>query len=200
MPCSAALGCGPSCQCGGACGCGGGFGGHQARRRYPAIEQTLKAYIAQQTKDGRYFYISPALNTGRVQSSFGDATGWSGATGEWDTNSADPMANPLDLSISGVAQAIGDYMAGVWGGSPPDVSMLPPNGGWGGVSASWAPAVTAAGAPTAALPPALQTPVVRAASQDLFGNPVAPWIVGGAAALLLVTLLLPSKGRRRRAA
>lgn len=199
------LGCGPG-GCG--CGCGGGFAS-APHRHYPKIEGALRSYIDQQMRDGRYFYINPALNTSALKSkTFGDAGSGTDA---------------LSTGVSDTATSIGDFFSNIW------QSVVPPGftttqdshgvtGSWDAPPASpyWftsgqptptppqAPAYPYQAPPTysgplSTLPPALVPQVTQAAHDDLFGLPVASWIIGGAAALLLVVLATSPRSGRRRA-
>lgn len=173
----------------GDCGCGcNGFGAAGLpARRYPAIEQTLRDYIAAKSATGQYFYLTPQLNTAKVrQSTFGDVT----------VLSTDPTSDP----ITSAASDIGGFFSNLWGNAtPPDLTSLVDSAG------NWLPGVqgpaSSSNSPVATLPTDITAPVASAAKTDLFGNPLSPWIIGGAAALLLVVgvaAAMPAKGGRRR--
>jgi hypothetical protein len=195
------LACGPG-GCG--CGCNGsGMGASNAtghRRRYPKIEATLKSYIAQQLKDGRYFYINPSLNSSVIKNSaFGDAV----------------VGDPVSTAVSTVASSVGDFLSGIWGAVAPTGFSTTQDAN--GVTGTWTSAADSpywfvpgqgsstppttpsvpANNPVSTLPAALQPQVTQAAANDLYGVPVSGWLIGGAAALLLVTLISSPRRRRR---
>lgn len=202
------------------CGCGcSGFGAAPGRR-YPAIEQTLRTYIAGKRAAGQYYWISPQLNTAADrQATFGDAPGDGGASASWSygptadqfssdtgsgsTSSPGPFINLPD-PVAAAATSIGNFFSNLWGNTPPASSgvTMDPNG----VTGSWDYTVSGPASTSApivnSLPSDLKPQVAGAAQSDLFGNPLSPWIIGGAAALLLVVGLAsvasPRKSGRRR--
>jgi len=167
---SVTFGCGQ----GGSCSCGQGFGSARRHKRYPAIEGALKAYIDQQLKENRYFFLTPDLNSSKVAPS-----SFSGVT------FLDPGTDPLSNDIAALASDLGDAFGQWWGTSPPS------GGAWNDqAQPPW----------LSNLPAPVQAPVTRAAAQDLFGVPVSGWLIGGGAALLLVVLATMPRGRRRAGA
>jgi hypothetical protein len=187
----AGQGAGQGCNC---ASCRGGLAG--AARRYPTIEATLRAYVANKAASGQYFHISPELNSATVRPS---TMGGLGAS-LLDVTSSDPSSAGFDFStldtpaasgvaftpagdgtdpygaIPSVSSVIGDFFGSLWGGG----NTAPPQ-------------------TVQSLPSDLRAPVAAAAKTDLFGGSMTPLIVGGGLILLLVAVLSEtSKGRGRR--
>lgn len=171
------------CGAGGGCSCGQGFGAAR-HRRYPHIEGALKSYIAQQLADNSFFYLTPDLNSASIGSTtHGGGSGFGAVTID--------AGGTLDDAISTLATSLGDSLAAGWGNSAPDPFSY---------------STTINSGPVGNLPEPLRAPVTQAGAADLFGIPVADWLVGGAGLLLLVVLLTmvphrggaPARRRRRR--
>jgi hypothetical protein len=181
------------------CGCdGSGFAGAPPRR-YPAIENALRAYVAGKVATGQYFYITPQLNTAAVrQSTFGGMGATMIDTGD---GSSSDGSDPITAAATDIGSAFSNLWSGMSSAAGNPGITIDSSGLTGNWTGDLQQIAQSTGNSTVLSLPADARPQVQAAAQtDLFGVPLSPLVIGGAAAAVLGLVLLASapRGKRRR--